>query len=64
MRSSLLLLLGAACLFGVGCGGSDSTQPQAKGPEILLVPKTKKELDEHIASQKGKVVLLDVWAMW
>lgn len=74
-RSQWMPLLGLCCLLWTGCGGS-TTKPAGSGggsgagvtppkaTKVSLKPVNKTELDKFIASQKGKVLLIDVWASW
>lgn len=64
MRS---LMLPAALLLA-GCGPEGVPSSRHKDPDppataIELKPVTVKQLDEFIAAQKGKVVLIDCWSI-
>ena len=65
------MLLVAALLFTVGCGGTDSVNNKApeNGTEesaaaVSLEVLNSDETDELIASHKGKIVVVDLWALW
>jgi hypothetical protein len=47
--------------LAAGCG-TNSPTPVAGDTPIELKPVTVAELDGFIASQKGKVVLIDCWS--
>ena len=68
-------LIVAALLFAVGCGetNSDNNKPSPSGTEesasatsdpVPLEVLTSGETDELIASHKGKIVVIDLWALW
>lgn len=58
-----LLMIPVALLLA-GCG-TKTPDPQAKPGDqpIEFKPVTVKQLDEYIATQKGKVVLIDCWSI-
>lgn len=58
MRRSLPLF--AVLLLVVGCGGPTPDTAKPSG-EVEFKSVTVKELNEFVASQKGKVVLFDCW---
>lgn len=69
------MLLVAALLFTVGCGETDTVNNKApkSGTEesapagsesVSLEVLTSAETDELIASHKGKIVVVDLWALW
>lgn len=65
------MLLVAALLFTVGCGETNSVNNKApeNGTEesaaaVLLEVLNSDETDELIASHKGKIVVVDLWALW
>lgn len=59
LRSPLASLL-ALCSLACACTGGAATQAAAPAP----TPVSAKELKRAIESNKGKVVLLNVWATW
>jgi len=60
LGQTVIVSLGlAGVLLAFGCG----TQPQEGKPaEVKLVTVKLKELNKALEEQRGKVVLLDVWA--
>jgi ABC-type enterochelin transport system substrate-binding protein len=51
---------------GAGQGGKDATtktSSEPKEPPVELQVKTAEETDQLIASHKGKVVIIDLWAL-
>ena len=56
----------AACLLVSGCGGQPKTDDgdKPKGPAVSVAVKNFGELDEMIAAHRGKVVVIDLWAIW
>jgi hypothetical protein len=50
-----------AALVGCGGGSQDAKAPAVAGVELTEV--TTAGLERAVAEQKGKVVLLDVWAL-
>lgn len=60
MRRGILPLL---AVLAAGCGGNTSGPTPVDKPvgTIDLEQVTVAELDQAIASHKGKVVLIDVW---
>lgn len=68
-------LIVAALLFAVGCGETNSVNNKApeNGTEesasagsdpVSLEVLNSDETDELIASYKGKIVVVDLWALW
>ena len=70
----VLLLAGLLC--AAGCGGDNSVEnepsdpaPEAESkadpaPAVSLKVLTGAETDELIASHKGRIVVVDLWAFW
>jgi thiol-disulfide isomerase/thioredoxin len=60
---SLLAIVLAGCATGAGAaGGGAAPQIGAPAPELSVQALSGKTID--VASYRGKVVLLDVWASW
>jgi thiol-disulfide isomerase/thioredoxin len=67
MRSTLVgLMMTVVGLSSTGCSPEPASPPpvpaSAKPREIELKDVTLSQLDEFVAKQKGKVVLIDCWA--
>lgn len=65
-RRNLFALL-ILSLWSLGCGGdstSTTTKKTSPAAEITLKEITKPELDAFVQSNKGKVVLVELWATW
>jgi len=69
------ILIVVALLFAAGCGetNSDNNKPSPNGTEesesagsdpVSLEVLNSDETDELIASHKGKIVVVDLWALW
>lgn len=72
-RSGLFLFLIILGLLSNGCGSDgtgsgtgDPTKPEKKEPkqEVTLKAVDHPELMSFIKEQKGKVVVLELWAFW
>jgi len=57
----LVFLCCAAACLATGCGPG-SPQPAAQPTSLSVIDE--KGLDEAVAQQRGKVVLVDFWATW
>ncbi len=64
------LLMGVAVVLAlVGCAGNDETPKDGKPKdkptgEVTIKPVTFAKWKEVIASHKGQVVVVDIWASW
>lgn len=64
IRGQFLVLSVALAVF-VGCRpGGDTSLQSISLDKVRLVRGDAKALDELVAAQKGKVVLVDYWATW
>ena len=76
----LILLTACLLLSGCGDGGTSTVQtpeppsqkpvepetanPAAPAATVTATVKTAEEVDQLIASFRGKFVVMDLWAMW
>ena len=44
--------------------GPETTEPAAPTSGVTATVKTAEEVDQLIASFRGKFVVMDLWAMW
>lgn len=66
MRAPLIVLLGLALVAVGGCGGSEpesEPKPDNAAPELVL-QSVDGSGTVSLSEQRGKVVLVDLWATW
>jgi len=61
-RTTALTVLG--CVLLAGCSRGLPRSKAEPPPQITLTPIDDRGLDEAVARQRGKVVLVDFWAIW
>ena len=74
MRTSLLLFLSAVLLPLTACSSSAPEPDSAAGsvdvevsvaePSITATVRNRAEVEQLVASHQGKVVVIDLWALW
>lgn len=61
---SMALLLGALESHFAASTASGQPLHAAEETKVVVTPVTPAQLDEYIAKQRGKAVLIDCWATW
>jgi thiol:disulfide interchange protein len=64
-----LLCLGVAAFFLSACSGEPAkktgkSEGEKEKPTVTATVKSLTEFEDLVASHKGKVVVVDLWAMW
>lgn len=64
-----LLCLTVSALLLAACSGEPSSESgkaddKNETPKVAASVKTLKEFEDLVASHKGKVVVVDLWATW